>query len=101
LTEAKNEANNIYVKTMANGGQITFDSTLGTSLEANKNELTIDFNNASDDYMAGFSANISVNKGHPQLGLGALACNIGSVIYQTRLAATLEQFSAAVVDFPK
>lgn len=100
LAEAKKEADSVYVKTMANGGKITFNSNLGTSVEANKSQLTINFNNASTDMMAGFSADIGVDGGRPAIGLGFLACNVGSEIYQTKLAVVLEEFNAATVNFP-
>jgi len=100
VAQAKEEAKTIYLKTMANGGKIVFNNNTGTSVTATKSDLTINYDNAIANSLAGFSAHIDVSKGQPQLGLGALVCNSGAVIYQTMLGSSIAQTDNAVANFP-
>lgn len=49
------------------GVLIIFNSTQGTSTESNKSQLTINFDNSNFSTSAGFSADIKVSEGRPQI----------------------------------
>ncbi len=98
LDTARSDAKEIYDRVSKNDGKIVLDPTIDDSVTASKDQLKINYDLNSTQ--SGFSASIAVVKGVPQIGIGALACNVGSEIYKTSLEGALQAYSTATKNFP-
>ena len=99
LDRTKLAAKEIYDRVTQNGGKILLDPTIDDSATVSNGQLKLNYD-LNSSVQSGFSVSFDVVKGVPQIGIGALACNFGSKIYETSLEGIIQAYSSNTKEFP-